>query len=152
MLLATAGLEYAERSSRASARTGGAFLVLWAAIIWMYVAHRDTIPMSQAFLRASTVPMVLAGLGVLFQRAPRGSTQIRQALVATLIAVGVVNSHTYSPAAASLLTSLDVARRSDPFTPRGWTRVVGHGSWVIVAAQFVYAVPDPRSSESLTCR
>jgi 4-amino-4-deoxy-L-arabinose transferase-like glycosyltransferase len=153
VLLATAGLEYAERSSRASARTGGAFLVLWAAIIWMYVAHRDTIPMSQAFLRASTVPMVLAGLAVLFQRAPRGSAQIRQALVATLIVVGVVNVSyvftrgsvvltplsTWLVALIALAAWLDEGWVNDRTGPRFVGFLVG-----LVAAQFVcFYLPDP---------
>jgi hypothetical protein len=70
-----------------------AFVAVFLFIAYLCVSYRPQLPMAQAYIRAATLPILLAALAVLFGRsasAPRDERRWQWWLVSALVAVGYV--------------------------------------------------------------
>jgi len=89
VVIATFGLEYFWTARRTIGRAV-AFLVVWGAALALAVASHDHLPYAQAFVRAATAPLAVAGLALAFERFPfesLASKWLALGAVATLPAI-----------------------------------------------------------------
>jgi 4-amino-4-deoxy-L-arabinose transferase-like glycosyltransferase len=102
VLLAVYGLEYI--SSASSARTRRlAFVAMWCVMIALAAAQREHLPYAQAFIRAATVPLALAGLATLLRRADIDGLGIGQTGLLAVLSLGAIQAVYYAAGYAVVL-------------------------------------------------
>lgn len=88
VLLAAFGL-----NSLWEARARGAvisFIAIWAITIGMIVSHHAQLPLAQAFIRAASVPLILAGLIALHRQRPSPQAGLSQAVIPVLLVLALL--------------------------------------------------------------
>ena len=89
VLLAVYGLDFV--GSATSVRAGRlAFLAMWSAVIYLVAAYRDSLPLAQAFIRASTVPVALIGLATLFRGLAIDRLPAWRVTLMALVSLGII--------------------------------------------------------------
>jgi 4-amino-4-deoxy-L-arabinose transferase-like glycosyltransferase len=118
-LIAMLGLNAVSTTGTSRARHL-AFAAPWVILIMLAAAYHDQLPLAQGFIRASTVPLAVAGLAVLLRQAtvdPFRDWQLAVAACATLasmqVAYFLVGYATAAWASAAVLAVAAVAMRRD---------------------------------------
>ena len=89
VLLAAYGLDYVRSAASGRARRF-AFVAIWGVLIYLASAYRDYLPHAQGFIRASTVPLALAGLATLLRRVAIDRLNVGQIALVSMLSLGAI--------------------------------------------------------------
>jgi 4-amino-4-deoxy-L-arabinose transferase-like glycosyltransferase len=147
VLLAVAGLDYLSAAQDWRARTI-AFGAIWTVVIGLAIGYHDRLPLAQAFVRAATVPVAVAGLYMLLRHTAFVRFEVWLAVVAFatlgVLQVGyfVLGYAVTAWASAALLVMFALAVGVNASADRRVGEAVAIAALAAASSHFMYAYAD----------